>query len=266
MMVLDSEQISHFNREGFLVVRNAIDPTLLKPINKPVNALVSSGPNPEFRRLDVHRDDRTVLVWMKDIHYQIPSLATLLHHKSLGSMAAQLLNESVEVRLLLDALFYKSGQNGGAVGWHQDYSYWQHVEPVCSIAAWIALTDSCEENGCLKVIPGSHKWGLMPGNWTNAFSEDPDELLKHPQVKAEQGEVQPQSIELKVGDVSFHHSLTMHGSYANRTQQERIGYTVQYIPSSARYNQNKVRFWQRDPQLIHGGAFRSDRHPVLWRS
>ncbi|HIA01216.1 MAG TPA: phytanoyl-CoA dioxygenase family protein, partial [Myxococcales bacterium] len=207
MTVLDSDQISHFNREGYLVVRNAIDPTLIKPIKEHLSSLVNSGYNSEFRRLDVHRDDSTVLVWMKDVHCQIPSLATLLHHKTLTSMAAQLLNESVEVRLLLDALFYKNGQNGGAVGWHQDYSYWQQVEPACPIAAWIALTDSCEENGCLKVIPGSHKWGLMPGNWTNAFSEDPDELLNHPQVKAEQGAVQPQFIELKVGDVSFHHSL-----------------------------------------------------------
>ena len=50
----------------------------------------------------------------------------------------------------------KPGGDGMEVPWHQDGQYWP-IRPLATCTAWIALDDSTPENGCLKIIPGSHK-------------------------------------------------------------------------------------------------------------
>jgi ectoine hydroxylase-related dioxygenase (phytanoyl-CoA dioxygenase family) len=129
--------------------------------------------------------------------------------------ASQILGGAV--RFWHDQLFVKPAKDGGIVAWHQDFSYWMRTKPMAHLTCWIALDDSTAENGCIRYVPGSHKWDLLPrGNLANDMNAI-FEVLTEEQRK----EFKPVAIELKAGEASFHHPLMLHGSYENVSEKPR---------------------------------------------
>ena len=111
--------------------------------------------------------------------------------------------------------------------WHQDSAYFP-IEPMNLVTCWTALDDVTVENGGLWVIPGSHRNGLVDhAKWQLGDREDKQvELLEDsPQ----------QAITLPAGSCSFHHSLLLHRSGPNHTDQPRRGLAVHYMPASCRW-------------------------------
>jgi non-heme Fe2+,alpha-ketoglutarate-dependent halogenase len=116
------------------------------------------------------------------------------------------------------------------VSWHQDATYWG-LRPAKVATAWIALSESIRENGCLRVIPGSHKEPLFPQRDTYA----PDNALSRGQeIAVEVDETQAVDVELRPGEMSLHDIAIIHGSKANTTDIPRIGIAVRYIPPEVR--------------------------------
>jgi phytanoyl-CoA hydroxylase len=113
--------------------------------------------------------------------------------------------------------------------WHQDGPNWQ-LEPLEAITLWIAIDDSTTENGCLRIIPGSHKSGLhklQPANQTpNIFGWQIDPGLVQEEKAVD--------IVLQAGDISVHHPQVIHGSGTNNSQGRRAGMSIRYIPTSTR--------------------------------
>lgn len=119
--------------------------------------------------------------------------------------------------------FSKAPRNPSKVGWHQDAYYWP-LSPLNSVTAWIAFTDSDEENGAMKVIPGSHLGGLIKHK---RASKDESVLT----LVLERGtfrEDQAVSLVLKAGQISFHDDRMIHGSPPNPSDRWRIGFTIRY--------------------------------------
>ena len=87
------------------------------------------------------------------------------------------------------------------VSWHQDTTY-EQVDP-CKIIIWYAITDSTKENGCLRIIPGSHRWGQLD----HTESDNPDSMLTHGHyVSEDMDDSNAISIELAAGEaVLFHY-------------------------------------------------------------
>jgi non-haem Fe2+, alpha-ketoglutarate-dependent halogenase len=111
------------------------------------------------------------------------------------------------------------------VSWHQDGTYWG-LQPPNVTTAWIALSRSGVENGCLRVIPGSHLQGLLPQNETYA----PENALSRGQeIAVEVDEDQAVELVLQPGEMSLHHIGIVHGSKVNTSDQPRIGIAVRYI-------------------------------------
>jgi ectoine hydroxylase-related dioxygenase (phytanoyl-CoA dioxygenase family) len=129
--------------------------------------------------------------------------------------ASQLLGGAV--RFWHDQLFCKPAHHGGVVAWHQDYSYWTRTQPMAHLTCWMALDDSTRDNGCLYYIPGSHKWNLLP---VTGLAGDMNEIMTVLDEEQKQA-FRPVPIELKRGQCSFHHPLTVHGSYENRSDRPR---------------------------------------------
>jgi ectoine hydroxylase-related dioxygenase (phytanoyl-CoA dioxygenase family) len=101
------------------------------------------------------------------------------------------------------------------------------------VTAWVALTPSGVDNGCMRVLPGSHKTRL-PHIETFARGN----MLSHGQAASV--EVRPgDSVDLllKPGEMSLHHSLTVHGSEPNRASYPRIGFAIRY--TAAHIHQRK---------------------------
>jgi hypothetical protein len=121
------------------------------------------------------------------------------------------------VRFWHDQLFCKPPRHGGVVAWHQDYSYWTRTTPMTHLTCFIALDDADTENGCLHHVPGTHRWPLLP---ITGLAGDMNAIqsVLNDQQKAM---FRPVPTILKRGYASFHHPLTVHGSFANKSPRPR---------------------------------------------
>jgi len=107
-------------------------------------------------------------------------------------------------------LFQKPAEKGAPFPMHQDWSYFPSVKDTM-IAAIIHVSESTDEMGCLRVVPGSHKLGRLPGTSGLVASEL---LEKYPFESAVPLEAAP-------GDVAFFHYFTLHGSKPNQSSKIR---------------------------------------------
>ena len=152
-----------------------------------------------------------------------PVLHDLVFYKPLTKAASSLLGGPV--RLWHDQVFVKPAREGGVVAWHQDYSYWVRTKPLAHLTCFIALDDMTLENGCLQYVPGSHRWPLLPrGDLANDMEAVLD-VLSEEQEKA----FRPVAVELRAGEASFHHPMTVHGSYPNTSDRPRRAAVVNFI-------------------------------------
>ena len=123
------------------------------------------------------------------------------------------------------SLFIKDAGNPAFVSWHQDSTYWGLSKPDV-VTAWIALTPATKLSGCMKMMPGTHKWDQVPHKDTLA----PENMLTRGQeVAVDVDENDAVFIELQPGEISLHNIRTVHGSEPNRSDGRRIGIAVRYI-------------------------------------
>jgi len=119
-------------------------------------------------------------------------------------------------------LFIKNANEKGFVSFHQDAKY-IGLEPHNWVTAWIAVTNSNEENGCMRMWPGSHKEDLK--NHEQKFDEN--NLLTRGQTIENVPIEETDPVVLKAGQMSLHHPTVVHGSGLNRSNDRRIGFVVQ---------------------------------------
>jgi non-haem Fe2+, alpha-ketoglutarate-dependent halogenase len=110
------------------------------------------------------------------------------------------------------------------VSWHQDAAYWG-LSPANVTTAWVALSESTVENGCLRVVPGTHRSSL-PQRETYAA----DNMLSRGQeIAVEVDEAQAVDMPLHAGEFSLHHIGIVHGSGPNHSTFPRIGVAIRYV-------------------------------------
>ena len=107
--------------------------------------------------------------------------------------------------------------------WHQDDGY-TRVEPFPYLTLWLAIGDATEENGCISVLPGSHRGGFVE------HRQSPIGLVCHDSDDPDQGITVP----LKSGSIAAFWSLTMHKSGPNRSKGIRKAYVIQFMPVGMR--------------------------------
>ena len=156
-----------------------------------------------------------------------PGFHDILWSPAYRMAAYQLLGQSF--RLFHDQLFCKPAKHGGVVAWHQDFSYWTFTKPMHHLTCWIGLDDSSTENGCLYYVPGSHKWGLLPITGLTGDMDAVRMVLSEQQATAFDNKI---ANELPKGYASFHHPLTMHGSYANYSERPRRALVLNAMASN----------------------------------
>lgn len=223
---LSQEQVDFYDENGYVVLRRGCSSDLIHAYNGHIHAIRSSDDMPEWarpRRGKEAADDADrfrLRVFNPHLHDGF-SLQMMKLPVIRGGLAQVLGDEAVGVQSMY---FYKSpGTTGQAA--HQDYYYIRN-NPNTLTAAWVAMELTDEENGCLYVIPGSHKWGLLPHGkvknleeheaWTDE-TEGVDLSKEIPVV-------------LEEGDILFFHNLLVHSSTKNRSADRwRRSYVCHYI-------------------------------------
>jgi len=129
------------------------------------------------------------------------------------------------------SFFWKPAGDPGFVSWHQDSTYWGLEPPDDILTAWVALTPSRRENGCMRVAPGTHAVGQM----THRDTFEADNMLTRGQELAVTvAEADAVDLVLEPGEMSLHHVRIAHGSEPNRSTVPRIGFAIRYIPTTVR--------------------------------
>ena len=141
--------------------------------------------------------------------------------------------DAVEELLGLDLLIAgslvlcKYPRDPAFVAWHQD-NYYSNLHLTPSLSAWIALRDSTTENGCMRVVPGSHREGVLPHEETG----DAANLLKgRYEIQVKVNENEAADVVLRAGEMSLHHAAIIHGSRPNGSDTKRLGFIVRFVTS-----------------------------------
>lgn len=120
-----------------------------------------------------------------------------------------------------NCIMSKQARYSTATGWHRDSRYW-HFQRAELVSAWLALRDEFPDNGCLLVIPGSHRLNLAAGQLDAAQFLRP-ELAENQALLA-----QAQAVALKQGDVLLFHSNLFHAAGNNRTGATKFSMVFTY--------------------------------------
>ncbi|GAB4451317.1 MAG: hypothetical protein OHK0029_00250 [Armatimonadaceae bacterium] len=118
-----------------------------------------------------------------------------------------------DIEFLSDKIVYKSATMDFASPWHQDWTYWEGAH---KISVWIALDPANIENGCLKLVPGSHH-NLMVHDGDASDGKGFGNRLKPDAVD----ETNTLVIPCNIGDAVLFHDLTLHASYPNISGKDR---------------------------------------------
>jgi non-haem Fe2+, alpha-ketoglutarate-dependent halogenase len=135
-----------------------------------------------------------------------------------------------DILVWTSSMFSKKAASPDFVSWHQDIAYWG-LEPPDIVTAWIALTDSSPDNGCMRVVPGTHKFDVVAHRDT--FAAD-NMLSRGQEVAVAVDEAKAVDIVLEPGEMSLHHTKIVHGSNANLSSRPRQGFAIRYIAPSVR--------------------------------
>ncbi len=158
-------------------------------------------------------------------------------------MVAQVLGD--DIALWNCSFFAKPARVGTKTPWHQDGEYWP-IRPLATCTVWIAVDASTPENGCLRVIPGSHKSKRLAQHHQN---DQPGLALNLELEAAEFDETHAHDIILDAGQVSLHDVYLYHGSDANRSDKPRRGMTLRYMPTTSVYRHDEPTRFTREGVL-----------------
>lgn len=229
---LNTAQIEQWNRDGFLCPIDVLDSSEADSLRAYFDELLSEA-------MAAGGDSYSI----SSAHLKHARIYDLLAHPTLVGVMTDLLGESV---IGWGAHFFcKLPGDGKRVDWHQDCSYWP-LTPTKSITVWLAIDDADEANGCMEVVAGSHKFGLIEyipsgegsGNVLNQTVTDPEkygQIVRTP---------------VRAGQMSVHSDLLLHGSPPNDSDRRRCGLTLRYCPADV----VALLGWNQKGRLVSGRA------------
>lgn len=216
---ITDEQMHFYNQNGYLKFGRIFTRAELDELRNHVDEMIASlpeGKRPE--QMDVP-------------HFDDPFLFKYLAHPRVLDVIERFIGP--DIVLWSSHFISKRTGDGLAVPWHQDGVYWGNMlQPMHVITLWLAVDESMVENGCMRVVAGSHK--LRDRRYENV---DAGKNLFSREVIAEDLDASKiVDLELKVGECHFHDAFTIHGSNPNTSQKRRCGYTMRYMPADVRFN------------------------------
>lgn len=262
-MVTDQD-VQFFRENGYLPARPFLSPDEVAVLRQRFYALLEGkGEGKPLLQRELYRDERgwiiiqVVNVWQAD-----PAFYELLFHPRLTEAVARLMGTET-VRVWHDQVQFKPPRCGGPTIWHQDFPYWPVLEPPDLLSAWIALDDADLGNGCMHVVPRSHRWGTYRNGTVGSRREDwgPD---YDPSFVPGGERVKVVPCPVPAGWVMFHHCLTWHGTAPNLSGRPRPGLAIHFMPGHTRYAPRGRHVCEEHIHVRPGEIVRGESFPTVW--
>jgi ectoine hydroxylase-related dioxygenase (phytanoyl-CoA dioxygenase family) len=263
--MMTAEQHEQYLRSGFVNGGPVLDDQAVESLQAEVLRVIEQRDRADVPQPVVLRDlnalagDNDHPVWqIVNIWQASEAFREVMHNRRILEMAAALTGAS-QLRVWHDQIQYKPKEHGGRLAWHQDSPLWDTLQPKHEqITAWVALDDAEADNGCMFMVPGSHRWGdrqatlneLTPGG-------------KLPET------LDGQSVHLvmcpvRKGHVHFHHSLTWHGSGTNHSSRPRRAIAFHYMTERTTYDARGSHLMKPFITVADGARLEGDIFPLVW--
>lgn len=252
--MLTQNQIDQYHEQGYIIPDYQLPMDVVEEMRTELDYLMEANP-------DLTADAMFVPHAPQGNHQGLKSprkekWLSFACHDDILEMVSQLIGDGVA--LWGTTVFGKPAHNGKATPWHQDGQYWP-INPLASCTAWIAMDEVGVENGCMRVIPGSHKNPELLTHHRNMATD----LTLNQELDADQfDQAQAADIILKPGQMSFHDINIVHGSNHNTSAKRRAGFVLRFMPTTSHFdrefghqleqNSKAVNFSNRPLFLVHG--------------
>jgi phytanoyl-CoA hydroxylase len=224
--VSPSQQKTQYEDEGYLVFPELLDRAELATLRAALAEVLqeADGLTESNDKFSVVRSDeggRYVVrrIFSPIVHHQ--AFYELVFNPKIVDVVENLLGP--DIQLHHTKLNLKPPSKDARFEWHQDYPFFPHTN-FDLLAVMIMLDDSTEENGCLKIIPGSHKWG--PRNHLFASDGAFSSQLEDRSVLEDSSRWK--TVPVPAGGMELHHCNMLHSSGPNRGSQPRSAIVIQY--------------------------------------
>lgn len=225
-MALTTQQQSQFEEQGFLVIEDLLSPTQIDAIRMELRDLherMAESTPPEVGVSWEHDVDPQIQRRIKQLmHAEMisPTINAFLRSDRILDIVADLIGP--EICLYHCKLLMKAAKDGTVTPWHQDYAYWiaDDNRPLM-LNCMFQIDDSTMENGCLQMVPGSHRGRLLEheregkvfGRFLPGYFQPREDAV---------------AVAIRAGSAVLFGPMIVHGSDANHSDRERRACTVAY--------------------------------------
>lgn len=228
--ILTSEEIEHYQQNGYLYYDQLLGEDEIDALVDRVRHLadhpvegVGMQVEPRVARGEVTVESKFDALRKVDKLVEHDDLfGQLARHPKILPRIQDILGP--DIRMFRDAILMKPARHGSAKPYHQDSAYWD-IQPMDLCSIWMALDEATIENGCMGVIPGSHKMGLVEHKQLEDFQIEDDKIDRSKEVH----------VPLKKGGILFFHSLLFHGTSPNNSDRPRKAMVVSYMRANSTY-------------------------------
>ena len=231
MPLLSEDQIKQYNQKGYVSPIQALTKNQAQEVKEEIEFIENKWPN-ELKNLGRNYP-----------HLISPILDKVVRNSNILDAVESIIGKNILA--CGTTLFIKEPDERGFVSFHQDAKY-IGLEPHNWVTAWVAITDANENNGCMKMWPGTHKQELKYHN--EKFDYNSGNLLTRGQTVENVPLEKTESVILTEGQMSLHHPRIVHGSGINKSKKRRIGFVIQsYIGTNVKQVLGKMYV-----QLVRG--------------
>ena len=214
MTKLTTEQLDYYKNKGYISPVDALTSTEAKEIRDEIEKIEKNWPK---ALAGINRNY---------VHLISPVFNKVCLNKNILDAVESIIGKNILI--CGTTLFIKNPKEKGFVSFHQDAKY-IGLEPHNWVTVWVAITDANEKNGCMRMLPGSHKENLKH----HEENFDENNLLTRGQTIKNVSLDKTDPVILKAGQMSLHHPKIVHGSGLNYSDDRRIGFVIQsYIGSN----------------------------------
>jgi ectoine hydroxylase-related dioxygenase (phytanoyl-CoA dioxygenase family) len=227
--MLSQKQVDTYHEQGYVIPDFQLDQAIVDDIRQQHEQLLAR--HPQFA-------DYCPALLAYDTGF-----LNYIRTEPILDMVGQLIGD--DFALWNASFFAKPARKGRRVPWHQDGEYWP-IRPLATCSVWLALDDATIDNGCLELIPGSHRRTELLPHHMNPSKDLALPLELDPTGYDETAAV---PICLKAGQLSLHDIFMVHGSEPNLSDHPRRAMTMRFMPTTSLYDRAQAARNPRDGRL-----------------